>query len=149
MTLQKIFRNFGAYFLWFIVLALGTWLALLGREVFLGSAAKYYAGEIYARQTLVRFFDRAYVVVIGLAWLSLMIVSEELFRRRAAQGNLFPLFSFISGIELIVIFCLDLTLLFLQNWVIDPLRLLILGVELIAGIGLIIIWRNQKTLPKS
>jgi hypothetical protein len=145
MNLKTIARYLSVYLLWLIVLALGVWFALLSHSALLGLAAKYYIDDQFMRQMLVRFLDKSYMVMIGLIWLVLMIVTEESFRRGAAKGLLFQRFALISGIELLLIFCFDLLILILQNWTFDLLRLVNLIAECVLGIGLIVTWKVRRT----
>ena len=145
MVLKKIPGYLSAYLLWIVVLLLGLWLAVLSHSVLLAFAASL-AGELYSKQVIVRFWDKVYQVVLGLAWLSVMIISEESFRKAASKGNLLKKFASICGIELLLIFIFDLLLLFLQNFVLEPLRLIVMVIELLVGIGLVIYWRSRKKM---
>lgn len=149
MKQYKIVQYIGAYILWLIVLALGLWLIFISRSALLGLAAKYYVEGRFMRQTLVIFLDKSYFFVMGIIWLAVMVITEEYFRKGVGQNQLFRRFSAFAGIELLVIFCSDLILLFLQNWAIDALRLAILQIELIVGLGLVLYWRNRKITQKT
>lgn len=144
MFLKKLPGYLSAYILWIVVLLLGLWLAIISRSALLGFAALY-AGDLYSKQVVVRFWDKAYQVILGLAWLALMIICEEVFRKAATKGNLLRKFAAVCGIELLVIFIFDFALLILQNWAILPLRLIILVIEFILGIALILYWRKNIT----
>ena len=148
MVLKKIPGYLFAYLLWIVVLLLGLWLAVLSRSVLLAFAASF-AGELYSKQVIVRFWDKVYQVVLGLAWLSVMIISEETFRKAASKGSLLTKFASICGIELLLIFIFDFLLLFQQNFVLEPLRLIVLVIELTVGIGLVIYWRSRKKLKST
>lgn len=146
MAPPKIFRYLAVYVLWLIVLALGIWLILISRSALLGLAVKYYVDEKFMRQTLVIFLDKSYFFVMGLCWLVLMIFSEEFFRRGARKGGLLARFAIIGGIQFLLIFLFDLIIFFLQNGTLDPVRLLIMIIEITLGIGLILMWRNRHRI---
>jgi hypothetical protein len=143
---KKISGYISAYALWLVVLLLGAWAGYLSQRALLGLAAKYYLSDEFMRQTLIRALDRWYVFVVGLIWLVLMVVTEELFRQSVVKGGLFQRFSFFAGFLLLIIFIFDFILFSLVGWNLDPFRLGILGLELIMCVGLIYFWaKTRKT----
>ncbi len=143
MLIKKVLGYLNAYILWIVVLLLGLWLAIISRSALLGFAALY-AGELYSKQVVVRFWDKAYQVILGLAWLALMIICEEVFRKAVIKGNLLRKFTAVCGIELLLIFIFDFSLLVLQNWAILPLRLAVLILEFLLGVAFIFYWRMRR-----
>jgi hypothetical protein len=139
MDSQKILRYVGAYAGWVAVSALGIWILLISRSTILGLATKYYINDMFMRQTLTRFLDKAYMVIGGLAWFAMVIIAEGSFRDGVSKRKVFKRFGLIFSIELLLVFCFDLTILSLQNWRMAGGRLVILATELIVGIGLLFV----------
>ena len=76
-----------AYLLWFVVLALGLWCFLIGREVVLEMLSGYAEGT--TRQAgLYRFIDKLYVLLAGMTWLVLALAIEDYFRRGIQRYSL-------------------------------------------------------------
>jgi hypothetical protein len=144
--MTKVFRYSIAYFLWIVDLGLGIWLFLLGRSVLLGVLALSYKPGALTYAHRVDFVDKMYVLLLGLAWLALMIVLEHQFRTSALTENLPQRFAKVTGILLLSVFVIDSILFWLQgvasgNW----LRWLILAAELGIGIWLIVAVQNRLT----
>lgn len=143
---KKISGYISAYALWIVVLLLGAWAGYLSQRALLGLAVKYYLNDEFMRQTLIRALDRWYVFVVGLIWLVLMVVTEELFRQSVVKGGLFQRFSFFAGFLLLIIFIFDFILFSLVGWNLDLFRLGILELEMIMCVGLIYFWaKSRKT----
>ena len=145
--MTKVLRYAMAYFLWIVDLGLGIWLFLLSRTALLGVLAlRYKEGSLsYAHR--VDFVDKIFVLILGLAWLTFMIVLEHSFRKSALTEKLLQRFTRVTGILLLSLFVVDLILLWVQgvgsgNW----LRWLLLAVELGIGIVLITVVKNRLTL---
>lgn len=144
--MTKVFRYATAYLLWIVDLGLGIWLFLLGRAAFLGILALSYKPGALTYAHRVDFVDKMYVLLVGLAWLALMIVLEHQFRTSALTENLPQRFAKATGILLLSLFVIDLILFWVQglasgNW----LRWLILAAELGLGIVLIVAVKNRLT----
>ena len=136
---RKAFNYVLAYIIWIFTLLLGILFIIISREDFLGASSTFYVRGSFTRVDRVAFYEKVFLVVLGLLWLGLMIVGEEYFRRGAQQGDLLRRIGEIVGPELLLLFAADLFLLWLQgsvgsNW----LRWLILGFELIVGVVLLL-----------
>ena len=108
-------------------------------------AAFYQAGDFQYQKT-VNLVDRVVIVLLGLGWLVFSIITEESYRTGALKKGLLKRFSRFTGPLLLCIFVVDLILFWLQgigadNW----LRWLILGIELVLGLGLFVFGRNLNT----
>lgn len=137
-----------AFLMWVVVLALGLWFILVGREGFLGALSVFYVGDSLPRAWRVRFLDKVFWIVLGLLWMVLMVVGEEYLRRGVVQRNLLKRFAKIAGPEILLIFVVDLFLFWLQGFGgLSWLRWLILGGELLIGVGLVLFVRISRTLP--
>ena len=143
MWIRRFASYLGAYLLWIVVLGLAILFAIVSQTALLGLAAVYFVDDLYTRQTLVLFLDKAYMFILGLGWMVLMVTIEESFRRSISKGNLLKRFAIVGGIELLAIFIFDLIILGLQDWRFDPLRTIILIIELVGGLGLLYYWRKH------
>ena len=144
--MTRVFRYLIAYLLWIVDLGLGIWLMVLGRNALLGILALSYKPGALTYAHRVDFIDKMYVVFIGLAWLTLMIVLEHSFRTSALTEKLPQRFARVTGILLLSLFVVDLILFWIQggqsgSWV----RWLILAAELGIGIVLIVAVQNRHT----
>ncbi len=129
-----------AYLMWVVVMALGIWFIIISRNALLGAFGIYgalYVESAVTRAWLARLYDKVYMILAGLLWLALTVVAEAYFREGVRRHQLLRRFCRIAGIELLLIFVADLLLLWLQAWSTTWLRWLILGGELIIGIGFV------------
>jgi hypothetical protein len=136
---RKAFNYVLAYIIWIFTLLLGILFIIISREDFLGASSAFYVRGSVTLANRAAFYEKVFLVVLGLLWMGLMIVGEEYFRRGAQQGDLLRRIGKIVGPELLLLFAADLFLLWLQgsggsNW----LRWLILGFELIVGVVLLL-----------
>ena len=144
--MKKLLGHVAAYLLWIIVAALGVWFMLLSRSVVLGAIALY-VGDSVQRGWQTRFLDKVSAIVIGLFWLAAIIVVEAYFRRGVQQHSLLWRFVKVAGIEFLVIFVVDVFLLWVQMGSESWWRWLILGGELVLGVALVWLARSIKA-PK-
>jgi len=145
--MKRIFNYLIAYIAWIIDMSLGVWIIYLARTDILGLFALRYKPGMWEYQQLVTFLDRAFVIILGLCWLAFMIFIEEYFRGGINKGNLIIRIAKLNGPVLLVIFCIDLGLFWLQgigteNW----LRWIILVCEL--GFGMLLMLYVRTVLPK-
>lgn len=145
MTKGSWLGYIAAYLMWVIVLALGIWFLLVSRTGFLGALAAYHNTETVSGVWQVRLLDIVYSVTVGLIWLVLMTVTERYFRKGVRQGVLLTRFATIVGPEILLILAADLFLLWLQGGSRVWLRWLILGSELVIGVGLVLFARHSRT----
>jgi hypothetical protein len=134
---RKILGYFIAYVFWIIILLVAIIFILMSQNTLLTLAAMYYVDDKFMHEMLVRFFDKAYVFILGVIWLIVMVVVEEAFRTGVRKGVLIQRFTLVFGIELILIFIFDFIMWGLQGWLLAFDRILILTAELILGAGLL------------
>jgi hypothetical protein len=147
MTKGSWLGYIAAFLMWAAVLALGLWFMLIGREGLLGALSAFYVGDSLPRAWQVRFLDKVFWIVLGLLWMVLMVVGEEYLRRGVAERDLLKRFAKIVGPELLLIFAVDLFLFWLQGFGgLSWMRWLILGGELLIGVGLVLFVRSSRTL---
>jgi hypothetical protein len=83
------------------------------------------------------------VLLAGLAWLAFMVLTEEYFRDGVRRRTLLRRVGRVAGPEILLLFFMDLSLALLRGlggW----LRVLILAVELAAGLGLALLTRSRR-----
>jgi hypothetical protein len=144
--MKKITDYVLAYAMWIIDILLGIWLVLISRTAILGIfALSYKEGKLqYAH--MVDFIDKAISLAFGLGWLAFVIVSEEYLRAGIPKKNLIRRFARLTGPELLIIFVVDLILVWLGGIASsDLLRWLILAAEL--GFGIMLYTYAKNTLP--
>ena len=148
--MATIIKYVSAYLMWIVDLALTLWLVFMSRTVFLGIFALSYSGgpSFYAQLVYghrVDFADKMFSILLGLGWLVFMILTEAYFRAGVARDDLFKRFAKVTGPVLLIIFVVDLILLWIQGpgggvW----LRWLMLVAELGFGITLLRLTRPQS-----
>ena len=137
--MKKIFSNAIAYVFWIVDLALAFWLIYISRTAYQGIFALFYKTGDTRYSHTVDFLDKAFIILLGLAWLALMVIVEEYFRAGIPKGDMLKRIARVTGPVLLCIFAVDLIIFWLQgigsgHW----LRWLILAGELGIGIALII-----------
>lgn len=134
--MKKALQGLAAGLLLLPILLLGMWIFIVGREVFSGLLGTYFVGESLARGYQAGFYEKVFLLVVGLSWLVLSIVAEEFLRRSVKKGNILKVFSRFVGIEGFVALGLDgIMLIFLSDLsTIGSIRWLILAGELVCGI---------------
>ena len=145
--MRKIFSNVISSVLWIVDLALAFWLFYFIRTAYLDIFALFYKTGNTRYSHTVDFLDKAIIILLGLAWLALMIIVEEYFRAGIQKGDMLKRFARITGPLLLCIFAVDLILAWLQgigggNW----LRWIILAGELGIGITLIVSAKKSTLL---
>ncbi len=147
MEKKRWYHYIPAYLFWILLAVLGGWLALVGRETMTTLLATYYVGDSITRSWRVRFYDKVYVLGVGLIWLVITTVTEESFRKSVARNELLRCFARFAWPELALLFVADLILFLLQGgygW----LRWLIIAAEaLLAGVFWAIARSRRKKLP--
>ena len=145
--MKKILSYVSAYLMWILTAALGVWFMLISRSAFLGAFALC-AGDSVHRAWQARFFEKVFVIAIGLLWLVAMIVVEQYFRMGVRRHSLLVRFAKVVGPELLAVFVVDALLLWLQRGSASWLRWLTLGGELVLGTALVWFARSAKA-PRS
>ena len=140
-----------AYAAWIIAFFLWLWFLLVSWETVKGLML-YFMGSSFQATKTQQFLERAYVFVIGIAWLAIMIVTESYFRHGIKKGDLARRVGRFMGVEVILIFIADFILAMLLGLNLIPWsRWLILLLELVAASGLIWIGfiRYKTVRPKT
>ena len=132
-----------AYVMWTLNLVIGIWFIIISREFLLDLLGITYVGQNIARGYQVGFIDKVYLIALGLAWLIIMIVMEDDFKKSVKKGTLMRRFTRIAGPEFLLISLTTLGLLTLQGlysavW----LQWLMLLVEL--GLAAVCIWYTRS-----
>ena len=146
--MTSIIKYGSAYVMWIVDLALALWLMYISRTVFLGIFALFYKPGAWIYSRRVDVADKFFLILLGLGWLIFMIAVEAYFRAGAANDDLPRRFARVTGPVLLVIFCVDLILFWLQGvgareW----LRWFFLAAEL--GIGMALFMSaNPRSKPK-
>jgi hypothetical protein len=136
------------YLAWAVVVALGFWLLLVSRQVFLHGAARY-VGDDIVRGWQARFYDKVFLVVAAAFVLALFTLSESYLRNGIARRNVLQRFAKITSIELLLLFVLDAVLVLLQGVSVNGwLRWFFVAAELVAGIVLLFVGRRRTTERK-
>jgi len=126
---------------------------LLGRSTLLDYLGMYYIQGRLSRRYATALADRAFVLITGVIWVILMVVVEEYFRRGVQKGDLYRRIGRVFAPILFFVLVADLALAFLIGFEnVHWLRLLLLVVELLTGIGFFWLSKNgplfEKTTPK-
>jgi len=143
--MKKVTNSIIAYGMWFVDIALAFWLFYFSRTAYLGIFALFYKTGNSGYANMVSFLDKAFMIVLGLTWLTFMIIVEEYFRLGIQKGTLVNRFAKITGPVLLCIFVVDLIVFWLEgigsgNW----LRWLILAGELGIGIALVVFAKSAS-----
>lgn len=131
----------GTYLAWAVVVALGFWLLILSRQVFLQVAARY-VGDDIVRGWQVRFYDKVFFIIVALFVLALFTLTEAYLRQGIKRRNVVQRFAKISSVELLLLFVLDVVLMLLYGFGASGWsRWLILMAELALGVVFYLIGR--------
>ena len=143
--MTRLTKYLGAYVLWLVDLGLALWLVILARTVYLGFFALSYRPGAFIYAQRVDLADKFFVLILGVAWLIFMIITEAYFRKGVVHDDLFQRFARVTGPVLLSVFSVDLLLLWLQGGG-DWRHWLILTAEV--GLGIILI-TFARSWPKS
>ena len=145
--MKKTLQYAAAYALLLLILLLGMWLFLVGREVLTGLLRVYFVGESFNRSYQAGFFDRMLTLALGLGWLVLFVVAEELLRRGISKGGYLRIFARFIGVELLLAAVVDgILLLFLSDGApVGWARGLILAAELVFGLLFVFLGWSKRS----
>ena len=142
--MTKVLKYLLAYVLWIIDLALGLWLLLISRTVFLDILGLSFKEGSWVYSRRVDFADKVFLLVLGLGWLIFMIIIEHSYRASALTGELPQRFAWVTGFLLLCIFVYVMLMFCVQGAGINWLRWLILAAELGIGIALLVSVRPRS-----
>jgi len=137
MSKQRKVVQVGLMYLgWAVVVALGVWLSLTGRDIILNVLSLTYIRTSSARAWQVHALDKFGILAIGTSWLVLMIGSEEYFRAGVKRGLLYPRLGGFLGAEIVLLALVHLADLLVQppassSWL---FWLLVVGEALVGGV---------------
>lgn len=145
------FVNYGvSYLLWLVTLLFGLWLVFISRNTWLAVLGFWFIQGSPTRAQQSGFFDKILLMVLGFAWLILMVATEAYFRKGVKIKQLFPRFAKVSGPILLIIFMVDAFLGVVQGLaIIGWYRLVVILIELVAGILLVRCGWRKSTLEKT
>lgn len=147
MTIRKVWRQVSVFLTWLVTCALGLWIVLVGRSALLAFLVNVYIGDSVVRKLRARFFDQVYFVVAGLLYLIFIFTIENYLRSGLPQRDTLRRFAKTVGVELLVLFPLDLATALLGRSGIRLLNLLLFAAELLVGAGLLVY--AVRTKPKA
>ena len=139
-----------AYIGWAVCITLAVWTLLVWRNAFQAALSIFFIRGSEWRGIQSGFYDKVFLLVIGLLWLYFMIISEQYLKKGADNQRLVNHLARIFGLIFLVTFVGDFFLFLLIG--LNPfswIRFLILVVELALGVGLLMLAKNhQKAAPK-
>lgn len=147
MRMRNLMKQAGVFLAWVAVSALGLWIALVGRSALMQLLVTYYIGASVRRKLRARFFDQVYFVLAGLLYLVFIFAIENYLRKGLSHGDALRRFSKTIGLELLVLFPLDLVTSLLERAVLRPLSLILLTAELILGAALTVYALRRRPNP--
>ena len=133
-----------AYFLWFLTIGLSLVCAAAIRDMY-----RIVMGYSQWHRYTVQILDEAGILVLGLALLALIIVTEHLYRTAVPRGTLVPTACGVLALLLLILGSLH-TILFLievRYGVIDPIRLGMLVAEL--GLATTLWWWRRRRIAQA
>lgn len=146
--IARFSKFIAAYVAWVFFILLFLAVMFLGRDTLLGYLRNYWSQGSISRQFAINFFDRGYVLLIGILWLILMIVVESYFRNGVIKGNLPHRVSMVFGYEILAIFLFHLLSVLLAGAAsLLGLQWILLIGEFVLSAGLIFI--SRKTAKKT
>ena len=142
--MRKISKYVLAYSMWFIDLLLAIWLLMISRWALLTIVTPLLIDPghfLYPRRAEV--MNAVYTLLLGIGWVTFMIITQKYYSFGARQGNLSKRFARITGLLLLCIFLVDSIFFYVHgfdanNW----LRWLIISAELVLGVILILYGRK-------
>jgi hypothetical protein len=141
---MQVFKYAVAYGMWLVDLGLSAWLVIMSRTVVHAFLALSYEQGDFRYLKRAQLVDATTIVLLGLGWLALIILSEGYFRAGALQEGLTKRFARVTGPILLCVFAVDVILFWLQglgghDWS----RWLLLAAELMVGLVLVVYGRKR------
>ena len=146
MKMGKVIRQVLVFSASLINSALGFWVMVVSQHSLLAVLAVFYIGDSYPRAWRVRFFDQAYFAIGGLVLLIFVFIIDGYLKDGLPKRDVFRRFARVSGIQLLVLFPLDLLTSLLQRSTLGRFSIGVMTLELLGGGGLLAysILRNPK-----
>jgi hypothetical protein len=125
-------RYVAAYSLWIVAIALGYVVVDAARQAAFALSIMLSNANPY----VVRFADRAFFVVAGLAWLSFAVLMESYFRRGVKQRDLVVRLARLAAVELALLFVAQGVLMLAMPATTTGTNIAILAGSLVVSVGL-------------
>jgi hypothetical protein len=136
MNTKLLLKKVIVFLLWALTSVAAFWLMIISREVLTVGFAAFYVKDSMRRAWQIRFVDRMYFIIAGLAVLVFIYIIEGYLTDGIEKDDIFRRFARVVGIELLLLFVCDLTLLLIRGWR-TPWQLdVVLGGELLIGAGM-------------
>lgn len=133
----KLYAHYAAaYISWISSFLLWFWFIIIGRDALGGVLSVYYIQNKLSRRYISQFYDRVFLIVSAVIWVTLVVVVEEYLRRGIKKGDLFRRLGRVFAPIILCIFIADVTNAFLLGFQYLPwIRWLLLFVESVGIIG--------------
>lgn len=133
----KLYTHYAvAYTSWITSFLLWFWFIIIGRDALSGVLNVYYIQNKLSRRYISQFYDRIFLIVSAVIWITLVVVVEEYLRRGIKKGDLFRRLGRVFAPIILCIFIADATNGFLLGFQYLPwIRWLLLIIELAGIIG--------------
>jgi hypothetical protein len=147
-NISRISKFLAAYLAWILFILLFLVIILLGRDTLLAFLRNYWAAHSFSRKYAIDFIDRIFVLVIGIAWLILMLIIESYFRNGVKKNILPHRLSLVFGTTISAIFVIHFLRTLMIGFTTQTLNTWsLLLLELVVSMGLLFISRKTtKTI---
>ncbi len=135
---------------WAASLILAIWTVLIWRNAFDAALSLFFIRGSDWRAIQSGFWDKSFVIILGILWLFLMIISEQYLKKGANKQRLLNYLARLTGWIILITFAGDFFLFLLIS--LNPfswIHLIILLVEIALAVGLLWLAKNyHKDAPK-
>ena len=142
--MRKITKYILAYSMWFVDLLLAIWLLIISRWALVAFVTPIIIDPthfLYPKRAEV--MDAVYILLLGIVWVTFMIITQRYYSVGARKGYLFKRFARITGLLFLCLFMVDSVFFYLQGFdANNRLRWLIILAELVLGVILILYGRK-------
>ena len=143
MAGKRWLRYLAAYIGWAVCIILAVWTLIVWRSAFQAALSIFFIKGSEWRGTQSGFYDKVFLLVIGLLWLYFVIISEQYVKKGAEKQQVVKSLTWLFGLVITITFVGDFFLFLLIG--LNPfswIRLLILVVEGVIGVGLLWFAKN-------
>jgi hypothetical protein len=141
--MRKISKYILAYSMWFVNLGLATFIFFIGRMALLAVTPLLLDPEHFLYPKRAEVMDAIFTLLIGIGWVTVMVITQKYYSVGARKGNLFKRFARITGLLFLCLFIVDSILFYLQGFDANKwLRWLIISAELVVGLILFLYGRK-------
>ena len=143
MAGKRWLRYLAAYIGWAVCIILAVWTLIVWRSAFQAALSIFFIKGSEWRGTQSGFYDKVFLLVIGLLWLYFVIISEQYVKKGAEKQQVVKSLTWLFGLVITITFVGDFFLFLLIG--LNPfswIRLLILVVEGVIGAGLLWFAKN-------